>query len=152
MTDPKLIMFDEPSLGLAPVIVDDIFDIIVRINKERHIPVLLVEQNAFMALSISNRTYVLENGFIKTGGDIHFGNIVLEGHHPVFVGDTAALAVIILAEAVPRIPHIALIRKAAVFVHRHIPAAGLIVDVVLQVLRHLHDLQLINVIAPKIVI
>ena len=71
MADPKLIMFEEPSLGLAPVIVDDMFDIIVRINKERHIPVLLVEQNAFMALSISNRTYVLENGFIKTGGDSH---------------------------------------------------------------------------------
>lgn len=69
MADPKLIMFDEPSLGLAPVIVDDMFDIIVRLNKEKNIPVLLVEQNAFMALSISNRTYVLENGFIKTSGD-----------------------------------------------------------------------------------
>ena len=69
MASPELIMFDEPSLGLAPVIVDDMFDIIVRINKERHIPVLLVEQNAFMALSISNRTYVLENGFIKTSGE-----------------------------------------------------------------------------------
>lgn len=68
MADPKLIMFDEPSLGLAPVIVDDMFDIIVRINKELNVPVLLVEQNAFMALSISNRTYVLENGVIATSG------------------------------------------------------------------------------------
>ena len=68
MADPKLIMFDEPSLGLAPVIVDDMFDIIVRINKELNVPVLLVEQNAFMALSISNRTYVLENGVMKTSG------------------------------------------------------------------------------------
>ena len=68
MADPKLIMFDEPSLGLAPVIVDDMFDIIVRINKELTVPVLLVEQNAFMALSISNRTYVLENGVIATSG------------------------------------------------------------------------------------
>ena len=68
MADPKLIMFDEPSLGLAPVIVDDMFDIIVRINKEMNVPVLLVEQNAFMALSISNRTYVLENGVMKTSG------------------------------------------------------------------------------------
>ena len=68
MADPKLIMFDEPSLGLAPVIVDDMFDIIVRINKELDVPVLLVEQNAFMALSISNRTYVLENGVMKTSG------------------------------------------------------------------------------------
>jgi len=68
MADPKLIMFDEPSLGLAPVIVDDMFNIIVRINKELDVPVLLVEQNAFMALSISNRTYVLENGVMKTSG------------------------------------------------------------------------------------
>ncbi len=69
MSDPKLIMFDEPSLGLAPVIVDDVFKVIVRINKEKNIPILLVEQNAFMALSISNRTYVLENGVITTSGN-----------------------------------------------------------------------------------
>lgn len=69
MSDPKLIMFDEPSLGLAPVIVDDVFKVIVRINKEKNIPILLVEQNAYMALSISNRTYVLENGVITTSGN-----------------------------------------------------------------------------------
>jgi len=69
MADPALIMFDEPSLGLAPVIVDDMFDVIVRINKERHVPVLIVEQNAFMALSISDRAYVLENGVITASGD-----------------------------------------------------------------------------------
>ncbi|MBR5755399.1 MAG: ATP-binding cassette domain-containing protein, partial [Erysipelotrichaceae bacterium] len=68
MSDPKLIMFDEPSLGLAPVIVDDVFKVIVRINKEKNIPILLVEQNAYMALSISSRTYVLENGVISTSG------------------------------------------------------------------------------------
>jgi len=68
MSDPKLIMFDEPSLGLAPVVVDDMFDIILRINKERKVTVLLVEQNAFMALTISNRTYVLENGAITASG------------------------------------------------------------------------------------
>ncbi|MCE1195679.1 ABC transporter ATP-binding protein [bacterium] len=68
MSDPKLVLFDEPSLGLAPVVVDDMFDTIVRINKERGVTVVLVEQNAFMALSISNRTYILENGTIKTGG------------------------------------------------------------------------------------
>ena len=68
MADPKLIMFDEPSLGLAPVIVDDMFDIIVRINKEHQVPMLIVEQNAFMAMSISQRTYVLENGVIRTSG------------------------------------------------------------------------------------
>lgn len=68
MSEPKLIMFDEPSLGLAPVIVNDMFDTIVRINREKGVTVLLVEQNAYMALAISNRTYVLENGFIKTSG------------------------------------------------------------------------------------
>jgi len=68
MSSPKLIMFDEPSLGLAPVIVDEVFDTIMRINKEKHIPIILVEQNAFMALTISRRCYVLENGEIKTEG------------------------------------------------------------------------------------
>ena len=68
MSKPKLMMFDEPSLGLAPVIVDDMFDIIVKVNKERGVPVLLVEQNAYMALSISNRAYVLENGVITASG------------------------------------------------------------------------------------
>lgn len=69
MSDPKLIMFDEPSLGLAPVIVDELFDIIIRINQSQHIPMVLVEQNAYMALSISSRCYVLENGRVKIAGD-----------------------------------------------------------------------------------
>ena len=69
MADPKLLMCDEPSLGLAPVIVDDMFDIFQRVNKEMHIPILLVEQNAFMALDISNRCYVLENGHMIAEGD-----------------------------------------------------------------------------------
>lgn len=69
MSEPKLIMFDEPSLGLAPVIVDEMFDVIVRINKEKKLPVILVEQNAFAALSISNRCYVLENGVVTAEGD-----------------------------------------------------------------------------------
>lgn len=68
MSDPKLIMFDEPSLGLAPVIVEDMFKVIVKINQEKKIPVLLVEQNAYMALSISNRCYVMANGMIKLSG------------------------------------------------------------------------------------
>lgn len=61
-------MFDEPSLGLAPVIVDDMFDIILRINKDKKVTILLVEQNAYIALTISNRTYVLENGVITAEG------------------------------------------------------------------------------------
>lgn len=68
MSDPKLIMFDEPSLGLAPVIVEDMFKVIVKINQEKKIPILLVEQNAYMALSISNRCYVMANGMIKLSG------------------------------------------------------------------------------------
>ena len=69
MSDPRLIMFDEPSLGLAPVIVEDMFRVITRINQEKKIPVLLVEQNAYMALSISDRCYIMQNGAIKLSGD-----------------------------------------------------------------------------------
>lgn len=68
MSDPKILMLDEPSLGLAPVIVDEMFEIIVRINREKKIPILLVEQNAFMALQVSAKSYVLENGHIKYQG------------------------------------------------------------------------------------
>lgn len=68
MSDPKLLMCDEPSLGLAPVIVDEMFDIIVKINKEKKIPILIVEQNAFMALNVSQRCYILENGSAVVSG------------------------------------------------------------------------------------
>lgn len=63
MGKPKLLMLDEPSLGLAPIIIQEIFDLIVRINK-LGTTILLVEQNAKMALSISDRGYVLETGKI----------------------------------------------------------------------------------------
>ena len=69
MSQPELLMLDEPSLGLAPVIVDDMFDVIVRINQMRKIPIAIVEQNAFMAMSISDRTYVLEVGNLVAGGE-----------------------------------------------------------------------------------
>lgn len=69
MSDPELLMLDEPSLGLAPVVVDDMFDVIVRVNQVRKIPIAIVEQNAFMAMSISNRTYVLEVGNLVSSGD-----------------------------------------------------------------------------------
>ena len=69
MSDPKVLMLDEPSLGLAPVIVDEMFDIITRINQTRKIPVVIVEQNAFMAMSISSRTYVLEVGHVVAQGE-----------------------------------------------------------------------------------
>lgn len=61
---PKLLLLDEPSLGLAPLIVAQIFEIIKKLNKEEGMTVLLVEQNARMALKISNRAYVLETGRI----------------------------------------------------------------------------------------
>ena len=67
MCDPKLIMLDEPSLGLAPIVVEEIFELILRI-KESGKTVLLIEQNASMALSISDRGYVLENGSIVLTG------------------------------------------------------------------------------------
>ena len=65
---PTLVMFDEPSMGLAPKLVEEIFDVIVRLNAENSMTVLLVEQNAFKALEISDRTYVLETGVIVNSG------------------------------------------------------------------------------------
>lgn len=68
MAQPKLLLLDEPSMGLAPILVDEIFEIIQKINKDGT-TILLVEQNAFKALSISNRAYVLETGSITKDGD-----------------------------------------------------------------------------------
>jgi branched-chain amino acid transport system ATP-binding protein len=67
MSKPKLMMLDEPSMGLAPILVDQIFDIIVKLNKAGT-TILLVEQNAQMALSIADRAYVLETGRIVNTG------------------------------------------------------------------------------------
>ncbi len=67
MSKPKLIILDEPSMGLAPLMVKNIFNIIQMVNKEG-VTVLLVEQNANMALSIANRAYVLETGKIVLEG------------------------------------------------------------------------------------
>lgn len=67
MMRPKLILLDEPSMGLAPIIVQEIFDIIKDINKSGT-TVLLVEQNANMALSIADRAYVIQNGAIALEG------------------------------------------------------------------------------------
>jgi len=68
MSSPRLIMLDEPSLGLAPMIIDQIFDIIRQINRENHTTVFLVEQNANEALVHADRGYVLENGIITLEG------------------------------------------------------------------------------------
>lgn len=67
MCRPKLLLLDEPSLGLAPLIVSQIFDIVKKLNSEG-MTILLVEQNARMALKISNRAYVLETGRITLSG------------------------------------------------------------------------------------
>jgi branched-chain amino acid transport system ATP-binding protein len=67
MSSPKLLMLDEPSLGLAPKIVSEVFDTIVEL-KEQGITILLVEQNAYGALAISDYCYVLENGQITLSG------------------------------------------------------------------------------------
>jgi branched-chain amino acid transport system ATP-binding protein len=64
MARPRLMLLDEPSLGLSPLFVKDIFDIIVRLNREHQLTMLLVEQNANMALKSSHYGYVLENGRI----------------------------------------------------------------------------------------
>lgn len=64
MARPKLLLLDEPSMGLAPIFVERIFEIVVEINKQGT-PVLLVEQNALMALEVANRGYVLETGAVK---------------------------------------------------------------------------------------
>ena len=68
MSSPSLLLLDEPSMGLAPLLVQEIFNIIERINKEENVTVLLVEQNANMALSIADRGYVLETGKIILEG------------------------------------------------------------------------------------
>ncbi len=62
MGNPKLLMLDEPSLGLAPMLVDKIFETIVQINKEKGTTILIAEQNAYMALTSAHRAYVIENG------------------------------------------------------------------------------------------
>ena len=67
MIDPELLMLDEPSMGLAPILVDQIFEIIQNLNKNGT-TILLVEQNAQMALSVADRAYVIETGRITLSG------------------------------------------------------------------------------------
>jgi branched-chain amino acid transport system ATP-binding protein len=67
MARPRLLLMDEPSMGLAPILVEDIFDTIEHINKQG-VTILLVEQNAHMALSVAHRGYVLETGVIQLEG------------------------------------------------------------------------------------
>ncbi len=68
MSNPRLLLLDEPSMGLAPMLVEKIFEIVVEINKAGT-TIMLVEQNASMALSIAHRAYVLETGEVVLSGD-----------------------------------------------------------------------------------
>ncbi len=68
LSNPSFLMLDEPSLGLAPNIVDMVFEVIEKINREKGITVVVVEQNANIALEYANRGYVMENGEIKMSG------------------------------------------------------------------------------------
>jgi len=82
MADPRILLLDEPSMGLAPVLVDQIFDIIQALNA-RGTTILLVEQNALMALSIAHRGYVLQTGEIVltgTGADLMADDMVRKAY------------------------------------------------------------------------
>ena len=72
MATPKLMMLDEPSLGLAPLLVEEIYDIIKRFNTEQKTSILLVEQNVRIALSIAHYGYVMENGRVVLDGSADF--------------------------------------------------------------------------------
>jgi branched-chain amino acid transport system ATP-binding protein len=69
MAHPRLMLLDEPSMGLAPMLVAEIFDIVTRLNEEERVAVLLAEQNAAMALRVADYAYVMENGRIVLDGD-----------------------------------------------------------------------------------
>src|SRR5882724_222891 len=69
MARPKLMLLDEPSMGLAPMLVQEIFDIVVRMNREERVAILLAEQNAAMALRVVQYGYVMENGRIVLEGE-----------------------------------------------------------------------------------
>jgi branched-chain amino acid transport system ATP-binding protein len=69
MSRPRLLLLDEPSLGIAPILVKEIFDEIARINREEGTTILLVEQNANLALRLASRGYVLETGRIVLEND-----------------------------------------------------------------------------------
>ena len=68
MARPKLLLLDEPSLGLAPLLVKEIFRIIAKINEEEKTTILLVEQNASLALSVANYGYIMEMGKVVLDG------------------------------------------------------------------------------------
>jgi len=68
MSDPKILLLDEPSLGLAPIVVDAVFDVIIQLNRQGY-TILLVEQNAYRSLEVANYAYVLETGRLTLEGE-----------------------------------------------------------------------------------
>jgi branched-chain amino acid transport system ATP-binding protein len=70
MAHPRLMLLDEPSMGLAPMLVQEIFEIVGRLNREERVAVLLAEQNASMALRFAQYVYVMENGRVVLDGDV----------------------------------------------------------------------------------
>lgn len=70
MSSPRLMLLDEPSMGLSPLLVKEIFGIIVRINEEEGLPILLVEQNVKIALNVAHYGYVMENGRVVLDGSV----------------------------------------------------------------------------------
>ena len=102
---------------------------------------------------------VLPEKLVHIVGKVHgpfrnffFGDVILEGHYSVFLRDATALTIVILMEAVPGIPHIAQVGELAAFLQGDVPSVGLIVDVVAQMLRHLHGVQFLDVIPAQIVV
>ena len=71
MQEPRVLLLDEPSMGLAPLLVEEIFNIVQRLNAEQNTTILLVEQNAQAALQVAHRAYVMETGKITISGDAH---------------------------------------------------------------------------------
>lgn len=69
MSNPKVLLLDEPSLGLAPIIVEKVMEMILQINREQNVTIMIVEQNAYIALEMTDRAYVLENGRIAMNGN-----------------------------------------------------------------------------------
>jgi branched-chain amino acid transport system ATP-binding protein len=89
MARPKIMMLDEPSLGLAPIIVNQIFEILTTINKDQNTTILIVEQNAYKALSIADRGYMMTTGEITSEGPAK-ALLKAENLEEIYLGQTAA--------------------------------------------------------------
>jgi branched-chain amino acid transport system ATP-binding protein len=83
MSKPQILLLDEPSLGLAPIVIDNMFETIRRLNRELGLTILVVEQNTTLALEMCDRAYVLETGKIRMegrGSDLLHDTRVMESY------------------------------------------------------------------------